>query len=490
MGSKGSGASSGTNVLRVEKRVVDLELSLNELKEQIQGMDVSAVPEMKQKLDDVEDLIMVEQAAVLELKKLLESEKPAIPEDFEKKISEIETNLQNAVNKTDFDAKIESIEKEFAGQTQQATPVEIEKLYNKISQIEVGLSNVKTQTENISKDVEERIGEVMERPVNSKQSAIDIELLSSKIAAGKENLERLSRSWLDLELKIAGITKKMEVMEKNIEGSPERILIDGLKINRKEIVAANARIDSLERVARELMIDTRNFEKSIGKFESLEKISFLGKNIEDKLEKTKFLEEEVKRLQSRIQNIYNEVDNRIDKLRGLEKKYSGDMPSLVGTVETNRRQIESMRSVLNNLNGKIASLENIKPVLENRLIEIRKSLYPMINEGLKPIHKRADFIEKKLKETRTSEIGKILTDVTMKIAVIEERIQSLEKDDDNKMAEIRTAVREKLGEIRTPPAMDEYFKELVNRIIFLESRLTGIEKMMQERSNALPIIIE
>jgi chromosome segregation ATPase len=518
--SKGSSASSGTNVLRIEKRVVDLELELNELKEQIQGMDVSGIPELKQKIDDIEDLIMVEQAAILELKKMLESEKPAVPEDLEKRIGDIEANVQNAVNKTDLDARIEDIEKELASQTKQTTPVEIEELYNKISQIETGMSDLKTRSENFSKEFDERIGEVIERPTRSKQSAIDIDLLSSKIEAVKENLDKISRSRLDLELKISEITKKMEIMEKNIGRSPEQVIIGGLKMNRKEIVAAHARIDSIERVARELMADVQNFEKSISGFESLKRISLLGKNIDDNLEKTKFIEDEVKRLQSRIQNIYDDIDKRIDKMHDLEKKYSDDIPNLMETVETNksqiedmekrihnlgrqntgdaRHQIESMHFALNRLNGKIASLEKIKPVFENRLIEIRKGLYPMINEGLRPIHKRIEFFEKKMKETKTSEIGKILTDMTMKMAVIENKVDSLEKGNENNMEKFRTIIREKIGGMKDSSIMDEQFKEMVNRIIYLESRIRGIESsienmaknFMEDRSRIQPIIIE
>ncbi|OGW52412.1 MAG: hypothetical protein A2Y81_03420 [Nitrospirae bacterium RBG_13_43_8] len=472
---KGSPKAPDTDFLRIEKRVIEMELSIGEIKDSIQKIDVSAVPKLKQEVDDTKDLIMVEQAAIIELKKILEQrEKPQIPEELEQKISSIESSIQNAISKSDFDAKIETIEKEVKEHT---IPAEIENIYNKITQLESSLTALKTDRENISKEVEDRLKELSPRDVGEKQPPIDYDMLVAKIGAGKENLEKLSRGKLDLELKIAEMGKKLEILERDIEGSPEKKFMHELKRNRKELVAANSRIDSVERVARELMSDSRKFEKEIGKFESLEKISLLGRTVEDKLEKTQFIEDEVKRLTSRIQSIYDEIDNRLDKLRGLENKYSDDIPTIVKAVEANRRQVDEME-------------KRIQHITKQHAEEIRKDIYPMIQQGLRPINKRADFIEKKLKETRTSEIGKILTDVTMRTAVIEERIQSLGRSDESKLAEFRTAVREKLGDIRAPPVMDHHFKELVNRMIFLESRLMGIEKMMQERSRALPIIIE
>jgi predicted nucleic acid-binding Zn-ribbon protein len=460
---KGSPKAPDNDMLRIEKRVIDMELVIGELKDSIQKMDVSAVPEMRQEVEDTKDLIMVEQAAIIELKKMLEQREKPVSEDFDKKISEIEAN---AVSKSDFDSRIETIEKEVKEHT---VPAEIENIYNKISKLESSLAASKSDREGISREVEDRLKELSPRDMGQRQQPVDYDMLVAKIGAGKENLEKLSRDKLDLELKIAEIGKKLEILERDVEGSPEKKFMHELKRNRQELVSVNSRIDSIERVARELMADSRKFEKEIGKFESLEKISLLGRTVEDKLEKTQFIEDEVKRLTSRIQNIYDEIDSRLDKLRGLEKKYSGDIPALVKIVEANRRQFGEM---------------------ENKMGELRKNIYPLINQGLRPINKRADFIEKKLKETRTSEIGKILTDVTMRMSVIEERIKYLERSDESKLAEFRTAVREKLGDINAQPAMDHQFKEVINRMIFLESRLMAIEKMMQERASELPIIIE
>ena len=183
------------DVLKLEKRVIELELEFKELKESVQSIDLSSVPEIKEKIDGVESLITVEQAAIMELKKMLESggEKPAVPEELEQRLATIETNVQNAVNKTDFDAKIEDIKKDLTPQVPQTqtTPVEIENIYNKITQLESTFGELKTESENLTKEVEEKISEISMKAVDTRQPTIDYDLLTSKIEAGKESIDEL-----------------------------------------------------------------------------------------------------------------------------------------------------------------------------------------------------------------------------------------------------------------------------------------------------------
>jgi len=635
---------SSKDVLKVEKRLVEIELEFKEIKESIENIDLSAVPEMKEKIDSIESMITVEQAAILELKKLLESsEKPAIPEDLEQRLATIETNVQNAVNKADFETKIDDIKKDLIPQTPetQVTPVEIENIYNKITQLESNVGGLKAESETLTKEVEEKLSEISMKAVDTKQSTIDYDLLTSKIEAGKESIDELSRSKMDLELKIAEVMKKMEIIHKEFGRSPEQKLIDSIKVNRKEIIGVSARIDSLERVTRELMGDAQNLERTVKKFESLEKLSLLSKDIEEKLEKTKFVEDEVKRLTSKIQLIYDEMDNRLEKLRAMEREYTKNFAELEDNITMNKKQIQKMKKeqaenfvkvlqearnligqraveiekdikhlnssqigemraqidtitstmgdiqkvkldvvdereriselskeILTNkegieklhkeINDKISAVEAIEPMLENKIMDIRKSLYPMVNEGIKPIHKRsaelenrinqvssgyrkfieessrrfyaienmknvldkkmddvkksvqpivrgelkefdkrAGEMERRFRDIKTDQINRILTDVTTRLSLIENKFSTVEKISDRKLDEFRSAVREKLAEMKAGAGMDEHLNEVVNRIIFLESRIRGIEnsieKMARERDstqNMVPIIIE
>lgn len=440
--------SSRKDILQLEKRLVELELAVTELKESIKSIDLSMVPDLKQRVEDIEDLVMVEQAGILELKKLLEESKPEkpekpIPEDLEQRLASIESNIPNLVEKTELESKLESIQKDLSSLMAKPAAVEIEGLYNKLAQLEGNLSILKSQTESISKELYEKVKEI-------------------------------SKKKLELDLKITEMIKKIDILENKIRESPSQEILDELKLNKREIISTNARIDSLEMVARELMNDIQNVKNSVKRFESFEKVSILSKEIEEKIERFKFIEDEMRRLSSRVELIYDSIDKRLDKIRDLEKR----VPELTETVsklskEMDKNRIEILDKTREEISRRIASVERVKSSLER---EISKSL----EEKFKTIEKR-----------KAEEVNRILTDITMKIAVIESRIASIETNYEKKIDEFRSAVREKLVEIRAQPSLlDDQVKEIVNKIVFLESRLMGIESMMREKREALPIIIE
>ena len=140
--------SSKNDVLLVEKRVIDLELGLDELKETVQKIDVSGIPELTQKVSEIEDLIMVEQAAVLELKKMLEKGQPdtlPIPEELDNRIKSMETSIPNFLEKTEFESKLDVIQKDVAELTAKPASVEMENVYSRLSGIESTLAELKSQ---------------------------------------------------------------------------------------------------------------------------------------------------------------------------------------------------------------------------------------------------------------------------------------------------------------------------------------------------------
>jgi hypothetical protein len=120
-------------------------------------------------------------------------------------------------------------------------------------------------------------------------------------------------------------------------------------------------------------------------------------------------------------------------------------------------------------------------------------LQAMVDLELSPMKNKSDYLERKVKEMKVDELKKILTDVTTEIAVINSKISSMELEQKSKIEEFGLSIKEKISEIRAPALLDDHIKELVNKIVFLESRIMGIEGMIQERSKntqIMPIIIE
>jgi len=86
-----------SDILKVEKRVIDLELVIAELKESLKVIDVKAISDLKQKIEDLEDLVWVQDAGMIELKKILDSMQSKIaeltvPPELQEKISSIESS--------------------------------------------------------------------------------------------------------------------------------------------------------------------------------------------------------------------------------------------------------------------------------------------------------------------------------------------------------------------------------------------------------------
>ncbi len=554
--------TSKKDILQLEKRLVDIELAVTELKESAKSTNLSMIPELQQKIEDVEDLIMVEQAGIIELKKMMEEskpEKPAIPENFEERMKSIESSIPNFVEKAELESKVEDIQKSLPPQAAEPTSVEMEGLYNRLAQLENNLPALKSQIDNFSKELYEKVKELSMKATEVKPG-IDFDLLSSKIEAEGKNIDELFKKKLELDLKIGGAIKKIDILESKIRESPSEKILDEIRSNREEIISTNAKFDSLERVSRELMGDIQNVQNSVKKFETLEKVSLISKDIEEKIDRFKFIEEETRRVSSRVESIYDSIDKRLDKIKSLEKKVpelteivsklregmdktkaemSKDVnkklekiraieervPELTDTVSKLReemdknkaeildktkkemsekiasmgsiepivRKIDSLadeyRNFAEDVSKRIILMENTKPALEKRIDKLTKD-FPVIEKEIEPFIKRTDSLEKKMKEIKLDDVNRILTDVTTKIAVIESKINSIDKDYENKIGEFGSRIQEKLAGFRQPSFLDEQLKDMVNRMIFLESRLMAIESMMQETSRAVPIIIE
>ncbi|MEM5806003.1 MAG: hypothetical protein QXM85_02285, partial [Candidatus Aenigmatarchaeota archaeon] len=88
------------DVLQLQKKVADLELTMTELKEALSKFDTAVIDDLKQRVEDIEDLTMVENAAVIELKKMLESTKSEQPQEtispqLEERLKTLEEKVSN-----------------------------------------------------------------------------------------------------------------------------------------------------------------------------------------------------------------------------------------------------------------------------------------------------------------------------------------------------------------------------------------------------------
>lgn len=461
-------------LLQMEKRFVDLEMSISELKDKLKDINAESVTDLQQKINETEDLMFVEQAGITELKKVMEqiASKPGLPPEFEEKIKNLENlpikfeekinllekSVSDLVGRDELHERLGKIEKDIAVLAGKAvptsvemetiherlgkiekdistgkgapTPVELEAIHNSMGELQTNLVSLRNRTEGILRELYEKM-KVLESRSPVLRPGFDFDLLSSKIAALRVNLDDISKRLSENSLKISEFDTRFEIVNNKIRESASEQFLDELKNNRKDLINTNVRVDSLERVARELMTSVQSTETSMKNFESIENITSLSKNVEEKLERFKFIEDEMRRLSSRIEMIYQNIDNELEKIRITEKKttqISESVSELAGEVDRNRVDV--------------------------------------------------------LSGVRRDELDKLKSS-------FEERIAFLEGNYKKDVDSVLSLLRAQVSELKSPANIfDAQISELVNRLVSLESRLAAIERIIQEPSKVQPVVIE
>jgi hypothetical protein len=89
--------SDSVRLLNLEKRIVDAELTVAQLNDKLKSLDLSMVSDLKQKEEDLEDLVLVNNAGINELKKMLESPAQpvaAVPDELKNKVEQLSNEVE------------------------------------------------------------------------------------------------------------------------------------------------------------------------------------------------------------------------------------------------------------------------------------------------------------------------------------------------------------------------------------------------------------
>lgn len=362
------------SLLHIDKRFVDLELAIGELSEKLKDVDVKDVSEVKQRTDDIEDLIMVEQAGVLELKKMLEeiqkrAEAPQAPasvavpkEEIEKMTSMIMGELHNKLEKTEKN---------------------VQSVINEIS-------NLRTETGNEIIRIKERIG--------SSPIYADMQFITNRVKDLKNTVDSLLNMKVEVDSRILNLERSLvEISEK--KGVSPNIL--------KELENIKFKIDDLEKTTQET--------STIIKFLDERKIEEKMKIISD-----------IENTYSRLNQLYIGAQKNVQELAKVDLK---------------------------------------------------------IKDGMKIYEERLEKLENTLTEFKTLVQQQISSELNKKIIGIENRmgvVETFTKDFDKKISKTEIPVE----------MIDKQINELLSKIIFLETRLSALERMLQQPAKVEPIILE
>jgi chromosome segregation ATPase len=505
-------------LVQMDKRFVDLETAITELREKAKEPPVQPISPLQQKIDDLEDLIMVEQAGVVELKKMMEEAKLKFGQasDLTSVVSKLNERLafiekealslkQKIVPKTELEDRIRKMQTDISSVSVRSPPtsLEMESLHKNFEDLNNQLTSFSSRTENNLKGLFDKIKE-MESKQSIQRPGIDFDLLSSKIESLRISLDSIIKKKIEMDLKMAEFEKKFEIIESRIRESISESIMDEMKNNRKDLMTTNIRVESLERVFRELLSSIQNLENSMKKFESLEKITFLGKDIENKIEKFKFIEEEMKRLSSKVELMYGDIEKRLMVMSGLER----NVPKLNERISSLQKEFDKARIDIGNkvgndsikvLEGRIDERSN---EIRNRLIDFNnriqstESMLAKTNEKVNAVDNNYRNAIQGMKKVEVKQSPQELKQVVEILKNNDSRISGICNQIDNaqnRISNLQSVVQRQFAEIKTTSNADEQVNELLNKIVFLESRLGAVESLMfkkQEISKAQPIILE
>lgn len=386
-------------LLQAEKRIVDLEMvvsQLQEMKNQIDSIQTAVQqqpqapqlpPDLTQRIDDLEDAVMVENLGIEEVKKMM---------------SEVKENMN----------------------AQQAAPAipseEIGQLAQKIERIK------------------DAVMEIQSRPQpNEDMTAF--------------------KNWI--EAKVTDLEKKIAVLSV-VEGAPSQIADRDLENYKRDVSVVSMRIDSLETVTKGLSESMIKVESALKKFDTFERAASLSKVMEAKIEEFKFIESEIRRISNRVETMYSNIDQRLDKITDLDRK-SGEIMQAVDKLGA---EIDKTKIIVLDRAEKSRVVEMERKINENRLMMEERIRKDELTNVIKEVERSHAEILKKIKQMETTDVNKTID-------------------------QIKSDMAKRLGEVKDPIAMmNMQMSELVNKLVALEIRLNGLEKMAEERVQ--PVILE
>ena len=500
-------------LLQMEKRFVDLETALTETRDKLKDINLDSVTALEKRVEDIEDLIMVEQAGILEIKKMMESgqqkEKDfadaATLGRFEERLNNMDQDLKSiSVQQPglEVEERVKKLEGDVTSLSVKAAP-DLGEIHGSISEMQQQLGKLRTALDGQATAFEQRVRDMAAKM--PEKTGADFDFANSKMDSLKMGLDIMSDKKVETDLKIAGLEEKILILDNKIRESLSQKFLDEIKINKRDIMTANVRLESVERVLREITGELHGLSNTVKKFESFERLTLLNKDVEEKLQRFKFIEDETSKLSSRIELLYNDLDKRLGVVKSLEnknreiEKMFGEFENRIRTITKSqiaqiRKDVEDMNKSMTGLNPQEVTnyLDAMRHEMDKNIMEIKNK----VSENNKKAAEIATRVAQSATEKSFSGKLKWLDNEINKLGKIKEMKQPVDTGNltqrlanlEGKILFIEKGVRE-----TQKPNLDVEIEGLVNKLVFLETRLGAMENIMsktQDMSKMQPIILE
>jgi len=486
------------SLLNIERRFVDIEFAISELVARVKDIDVDAIGDFKTRVEDLEDLILIEQAGIIELKRIMErvdqgldtSADAADVEAIKDRVKKIENLARAAVQMAELpgemseEAKMrfKKLEEEIGELrarpiVESIEPLEVAQMKSNLRKLEEKMSVLKLAVEDAKRSVDRKVRDVVQE---TQISTADFEFVNSKIRSLKSAIDLLSDKRVEMDLKLTDLGQKVGSLEKEERASLPNKLLESLKASRKELEIVKLRTDSMERVIRELSKNLREVETAAKRFEGFEKLSALQNDVDKKLRQFRFMQDEIKRLSNRIEMMYDNLDKRLARIRTTER----EVVAVTETLSDMKKDIDYMKFEMKNY----ANKGDVRKLLkggagERRVFEktiddvmILKEKMSVLDNAVRKLG--ALSIRGEVKEPLSPEIVSAIEGLTGRVSKIDRALYELQS---------------LLGKAPVKGLLPDYenrMKDVVDKLVLLEARLTALESVFRTAAKHQAIFLE
>lgn len=466
-------------ILELEKRLVELEMVVSSIKENLKNIESINVKELLDKVEELEDLFLVETASLSELKNLFESE---FSYEFENKIEEYKKLNEERINV--IENKI----------------FEIMQILNDLEKVKDDYLNEKQKFSNLSEDVE-----------NIKKVLNEV----------KKDFEEISLSFLSSNQEVSRKLEELEETKKKIEEElnkrlPESFLTDFVKLEN-EVGLMKINLSSISKELERIFSDVQLLKPDVikevlnrvieikGEMENkTQEIISLISNISGSKEKIK----EIPIIEAKIEEIYRDLSKIKSNIELISTQLS--LFSSKNDLEEVKRIIAKLTSNLEDIKSSAAEKEKVD-VLEKELTEIKNRLengekqinkvivdINVLMKGLSTLDNKIYDLSKIKEEfnlnnyVRVEDFSNLVADVKKALTEIEkfkkdsssystkEEVNFIKKDIED--------IKRVLDETKNKLIPENIIQNITNKISFLEAKIKQLEELSKEKIR--PIILE
>lgn len=439
------------SLINLEKKILDLESVVGELSGQVKEIGLDKI---RSKIEELEDLTMVSNLALLDLKRRIE-EKKLTDEELQRIVDEV---------KPDVAARLVEFKKEFA---------------QKIPELGKGLTNLKKETNQLRADLkvlDQQIKEFMESPLLGE--------LDSKVARLEMGLKEVRRKHGDFERSVLKLSSDFRNFRKKISQLEER----DIKKILSEISSSRGEFSREIREVREQLESLMEKTSGIDVALLSSKFNNLKESVDYLLNRKVETDMKLRSLEDMLSKIVGGEGVPSDKiLKGLEK-----LSERLRTLEGEVKHLKV--STLEELNTRVDELERSVKML--RIASVPAPEFPseviQTIRKMKELESRVRVLESVPKKAiEESEVLKFFT-----------RIKELERNVRMELFSTTSLLKAQIGEIRkklnelenrlelqaalrevTPRGIeDRKIREISEKITELEGKISAIEKLYERGS--------